>query len=88
MESAWSKLGTIKSSKGVGEPPLFLGATVFFAIRMAIASARRDNGLDDGFVFDSPATCERIRLAVGDEIVRDTKVVKGEGEVAFWSTAV
>ena len=38
----------VYSSKGIGEPPLFLGASVFFAIRDAICSVRRDNG--EGFV--------------------------------------
>jgi xanthine dehydrogenase/oxidase len=34
------RLRTINSSKGIGEPPLFLGASVLFAIRDAIISAR------------------------------------------------
>eukprot|EP01133_Synstelium_polycarpum_P007377 gene7377-8596_t len=36
----------IHSSKGVGEPPLFLGASVYFAIRDAIKSARADRDGD------------------------------------------
>ena len=32
------------SSKGIGEPPLFLGASVFFAIKDAICAVRRQNG--------------------------------------------
>jgi xanthine dehydrogenase/oxidase len=32
--------GVVYSSKGVGEPPLFLGASVFFAVKEAIQSAR------------------------------------------------
>ncbi|GAM28786.1 hypothetical protein SAMD00019534_119620 [Acytostelium subglobosum LB1] len=54
----------IHSSKGVGEPPLFLGSSVYFAIREAIASARKDREGTDGntwFDLSSPATCERIR---------------------------
>lgn len=54
--------------KAVGEPPLFLAASVFFAIREAIASARADAGSVGYFPFDSPATCERIRLACQDAI--------------------
>ena len=67
-----SKLRTIQSSKGVGEPPLFMGCPVFFAIRNAIASARRDAGKpDDGktWQFLSPATPEKIRTACADEIL-------------------
>ncbi len=79
-------LKTIQSSKGVGEPPLFLGATVFFAIRDAIASARQDNGLEGPWNLFSPATPERIRLAIGDpllDIAREGCDPK-EGEKSFF----
>jgi xanthine dehydrogenase/oxidase len=36
----------VYSSKGIGEPPLFLSASVFFAIRQAIKAARKDVGLE------------------------------------------
>jgi xanthine dehydrogenase/oxidase len=36
----YDHLKTINSSKGIGEPPLFLGTTVIFAIRDALQSAR------------------------------------------------
>ncbi|XP_076656021.1 xanthine dehydrogenase rosy [Halictus rubicundus] len=59
----------VYSSKAVGEPPLFLASSVFFAIKEAIKSARREAGLDNGyFRFDSPATAANIRLACIDEI--------------------
>lgn len=61
---------TIFSSKGVGEPPLNLAMSVYFAIKDAVASARRDNGLEGYFRMDSPATGERIRLACGDALLR------------------
>lgn len=51
------------SSKGVGEPPLVLAATVYFAVKHAILAARRDRGHDDWFRLDTPATVERIREA-------------------------
>lgn len=57
----------IHSSKAVGEPPLFLAASAFFAIKDAIASARHDAGHDEHFVLDSPATPERIRMACVDD---------------------
>eukprot|EP01111_Echinosteliopsis_oligospora_P015503 TRINITY_DN6157_c0_g1_i1.p1 TRINITY_DN6157_c0_g1~~TRINITY_DN6157_c0_g1_i1.p1 ORF type:complete len:771 (+),score=277.00 TRINITY_DN6157_c0_g1_i1:923-3235(+) len=60
----------IHSSKGVGEPPLFLSSSVFFAIREAIASARQDAGLSGSFDLKSPATCERIRIACEDSFTR------------------
>ena len=34
----------VYSSKAIGEPPLFLGASVLFAIKDAISNVRRDNG--------------------------------------------
>jgi len=56
----------IHSSKGVGEPPFFLAASAFFAIRNAIASTRGG----DFFQLDAPATCERIRLLCEDVHVK------------------
>ena len=83
---SWGHLRSIQSSKGVGEPPLFLGATVLFALREALVSARRDNGVVESLVLDSPATVERLRLAVGDEILKRGTVVPKEGEKNFWVT--
>lgn len=54
------------SSKAVGEPPLFLAASVFFAIKDAVAAARLEAGLSGPFRLDSPATAERIRIACAD----------------------
>ncbi|XP_019732886.1 aldehyde oxidase 6 isoform X3 [Hippocampus comes] len=53
----------IYSSKGIGEPTLFLGSSVFFAIKDAVAAARKEVGLSGPFSLDSPATAERICLA-------------------------
>ncbi|KAG4440065.1 hypothetical protein IFR05_004458 [Cadophora sp. M221] len=80
----WSSLRSIQSSKGVGEPPLFLGATVLFALREAVRSARRENGVEEPLVMDSPATAERLRLLVGDEILKRGTVVPREGERNFF----
>ena len=38
----WENLRTIQRSRGVGEPPLFMGSSVFFAIRDALKAARRE----------------------------------------------
>eukprot|EP01137_Pigoraptor_chileana_P018502 Opistho-2@78082 len=59
----------IHSSKAVGEPPLFLAASVFFAVREAIKAARLENGEASPFVLDSPATAERIRMACTDRFI-------------------
>jgi xanthine dehydrogenase/oxidase len=82
----WGHLRSIQSSKGVGEPPLFLGASVLFALRMAVMSARKDNGVNEPLVLDSPATPEKLRLAVGDEILKMGTVVQKEGEKGFFVT--
>ena len=79
----------VHSSKAVGEPPLFMGASVYFAIREAIKSARLENGLnDDWFRFDVPATSERIRLACGSskEIMQLCQTLAAPGEKS-WSVA-
>merc|ERR1712025_727946 len=59
----------VYSSKAVGEPPLFLASSVFFAIKDAIQCARRDgrksannlsNKKEHIFQLNAPATAERI----------------------------
>uniref|UniRef100_A0A6I8MZT9 Xanthine dehydrogenase/oxidase n=1 Tax=Ornithorhynchus anatinus TaxID=9258 RepID=A0A6I8MZT9_ORNAN len=63
----------IFSSKAVGEPPLFLAASIFFAIKDAIGAARAqgsESQLDPLFQLDSPATPERIRNACVDRFTK------------------
>uniref|UniRef100_A0A3Q3B804 Xanthine dehydrogenase n=1 Tax=Kryptolebias marmoratus TaxID=37003 RepID=A0A3Q3B804_KRYMA len=62
----------IFASKAVGEPPLFLAASIFYAIKDAISAAREESGLTGPFRLDSPASTERIRNACSD---RFTKLV-------------
>lgn len=57
----------VHSSKAVGEPPLFLAFSAHCAVRRAIASARKDAGLDGHFTTHSPLTSERIRMACRDK---------------------
>lgn len=58
----------VYSSKGIGEPPLFLASSVFFAIKEAIGAARREENLDSDVFLESPATAARIRMACQDAI--------------------
>jgi xanthine dehydrogenase/oxidase len=51
------------SSKEVGEPPLVLSATVFFAIKDAIRASRLERGLDGLFTLDAPATVQEVARA-------------------------
>jgi xanthine dehydrogenase/oxidase len=60
----------VHSSKGVGEPPLFLAASVFFAIKDAVAAARNETQRPTWFPLNSPATCERIRMSSKDDFTK------------------
>jgi xanthine dehydrogenase/oxidase len=80
----WKNLRTIKRSRGVGEPPLFMGAAVFFAIRDALVAARKQWGEEEVLVLRSPATVERIRVSCADPILKRSEVVAREGEKSFF----
>uniref|UniRef100_A0A3Q3GIU0 Xanthine dehydrogenase/oxidase n=1 Tax=Kryptolebias marmoratus TaxID=37003 RepID=A0A3Q3GIU0_KRYMA len=60
----------IFASKAVGEPPLFLAASIFYAIKDAISAAREESGLTGPFRLDSPASTERIRNACSDRFTK------------------
>uniref|UniRef100_A0A8D0G7C1 FAD-binding PCMH-type domain-containing protein n=1 Tax=Sphenodon punctatus TaxID=8508 RepID=A0A8D0G7C1_SPHPU len=60
----------IYSSKAIGEPALFLGCSVFFAIKDAIAAARKERGLPGNFTLNSPSTPEWIRMTCVDQFTK------------------
>ena len=73
----------VHSSRAIGEPPLFLGSTVFFAAKEAIRSARIDCGkADESFELHTPLTSERIRMSCGDDIADGFS--KGKRSNGFW----
>ena len=72
----------------MGEPPLFLGASVFFAIKNAIRAARKDAGVDEDFDLDSPATAERIRLACEDKIVQNVPKLPSPDTYTPWGIQI
>ncbi|KAK9703015.1 hypothetical protein K7432_010945 [Basidiobolus ranarum] len=76
----YKQLKTIHGSKGIGEPPLFLGASVYFAIRDATTAARKDNGNTEKFTLPHPATAEQIRMSCVDQIATMSKIQRKEGE--------
>ncbi|KAF2460323.1 xanthine dehydrogenase/oxidase [Lineolata rhizophorae] len=80
----WENLRTIQRSRGVGEPPLFMGSAVFFAIRDALKAARAQWGETAVLSLQSPCTVERIRTACADPIVKRAMVVPREGEKSFF----
>ena len=49
--------------KAVGEPPLNLSSSIWFALKHAISSAREDRGVKGYFKFDLPATIDNIQQA-------------------------
>ncbi|KAM3930799.1 xanthine dehydrogenase/oxidase [Leptodactylus fuscus] len=77
----------IYSSKAVGEPPLFLSASIFYAIKEAIMAARAETGITGIFRLDSPATPERIRNACVDQFTKLCPVPE-PGTFKPWSIRV
>jgi xanthine dehydrogenase/oxidase len=80
----WENLRTIQRSRGVGEPPLFMGSAVFFAIRDALRAARKQYGEEEVLLLQSPATPERIRISCADPILKRSMVVPRAGEKSFF----
>ena len=64
----------VHSSKAVGEPPFFLGTSVYWAIMDAVQAARSERGLDTEsdrfFPMQCPATSERIRMSCADPLTK------------------
>ena len=80
----WENLRTIQRSRGVGEPPLFMGSSVFFALRDALKAARKQYGVDEVLNLQSPATPERIRVSCADPILKRSLVLPRDGEKSFF----
>uniref|UniRef100_A0A3B4A6L2 Uncharacterized protein n=1 Tax=Periophthalmus magnuspinnatus TaxID=409849 RepID=A0A3B4A6L2_9GOBI len=74
-------------SKAVGEPPLCLATSVFFALKDAIATSRLEVGLSGPFQLDSPATAERIRMACADRFTKMCPVAE-PGTYKPWAVVV
>uniref|UniRef100_A0A674CKV0 Aldehyde oxidase 6 n=1 Tax=Salmo trutta TaxID=8032 RepID=A0A674CKV0_SALTR len=74
----------IYSSKGIGEPVLFLGSSVFFAIKDAVAAARVEAGMVGPFTLDSPATPERTCLACNTPFTQKIPASK-QGSFQPWA---
>ncbi|CAF5131558.1 unnamed protein product, partial [Rotaria sp. Silwood1] len=60
----------IYSSKGIGEPPVLLAASAFFALKQACKAYREQQDLLDYFTLHSPATVERLRMVCADEFTQ------------------
>ena len=72
----------IFSAKEVGEPPLVLANSVFFAIKAAVRASRIERGLEPLFRFDAPATVQEVRRACevsAKDFANDLPGVKAKG---------
>lgn len=74
LESAANKEETIHRSKAVGEPPLMLALSVFFAIKDAVAAVANHRHSPH---LDAPATPERVLAAVAALSERDARRCAG-----------
>ncbi|KAJ2158015.1 hypothetical protein GGF46_004094 [Coemansia sp. RSA 552] len=84
-DGAGAGLKTIFSSKGIGEPPLFLGASVFFALRDAVLAARSHTPHCGPLHLESPATPESLRLACEDHMTELARIPQAQkdGQLPF-----
>ena len=76
------------SSKAIGEPPLFLASSIFFAVKEAIRAARLERGLSAKFRLDAPATAERIRMACEDQFTKRVSELPPDGTYKRWGIQV
>ncbi|KAE8998027.1 Xanthine dehydrogenase [Phytophthora fragariae] len=83
LESNQKNKFAVHSSKAVGEPPLFLGSSAFFAVKEAIYSARADAGLHGYFELRSPVTPERARMACADDMLKKVFTARGADMVSY-----
>uniref|UniRef100_A0A7S2YF81 Xanthine dehydrogenase n=1 Tax=Entomoneis paludosa TaxID=265537 RepID=A0A7S2YF81_9STRA len=63
VENPWA----VHSSKAIGEPPFYLGASVYNAVKDAVIAARKDTS-PGYFEMRLPATSERIRMYAADSL--------------------
>lgn len=55
---------------------MFMGNSVIFALHDAVAAARRERGLANTFILNSPATPEEIRMACADQFTDMVRVAR------------
>ncbi len=70
----------LMSAKEVGEPPLCMAATVYFALKHAILDSRTERGKPGWFRMDMPCTVQRVRetcAVSADELNLDPVVGDG-----------
>ena len=60
LENSPNPVGVL-GSKCIGEPPLVLSLSAYFACKRAIEAARLEIGINHHFALDTPITAEKIR---------------------------
>ncbi|KAH8090191.1 xanthine dehydrogenase [Aureococcus anophagefferens] len=73
----------VHSSKAVGEPPFFLGASVLFALQHAVQARRADRGVPGYLGLRAPATPGKLRMHCRDAIA-DAAVARLGRDPATW----
>uniref|UniRef100_M4C5A8 Xanthine dehydrogenase n=1 Tax=Hyaloperonospora arabidopsidis (strain Emoy2) TaxID=559515 RepID=M4C5A8_HYAAE len=83
LESNRKNKFAVHSSKAVGEPPLFLGSSAFFAVKQAIYAARKETGHHEYFELHSPVTPERARMACADEMLKKVFTARAGDMISY-----
>jgi hypothetical protein len=65
--------------QAVGEPPFFLAACTFLALKDAVVAARAANGVHGRLRLDSPLTAARIRMACADRFSGGAREYRASG---------
>jgi xanthine dehydrogenase/oxidase len=66
----------VHGSKAVGEPPLYLAASAYFALKNAIYDARQCSGLEGYLPLGPPLTPEKVRMACRDQFTGGEEIHK------------
>lgn len=73
----YERLAFFHLFQGIGEAGVFLGCSVFFALRDAVTGVRNERGLEKTFALNSPLTAEQIRASCADAFTE--MVIEGRG---------
>ncbi|MCK6264702.1 xanthine dehydrogenase molybdopterin binding subunit [Vibrio sp. ZSDE26] len=79
LENRSNPEDTVFNSKAVGEPPFMLGMSVWSALKDAVASVAVDGAIPK---LDTPATPERVLMAVQEVTKPQTATVNSKSETA------
>ncbi|OCT63832.1 aldehyde oxidase 2 isoform X2 [Xenopus laevis] len=78
LESSLPNLNVSCSPKAVEETSLFFGASVFFALKDAVLSARKDAGLPGTVSLPLPVRPQHLRIACGSHFIHTAQLSNPE----------